>query len=90
MIFKHILDQMIQFWLLIFNLDNKEEKPFISSFTYIGDEQKINTPDDSTIQLLKFKRQFSKLFIQQMILKDCKMKDKQNFKLFKEDKLNNF
>tara|TARA_X000000950_G_scaffold131626_1_gene164171 strand:+ start:1545 stop:2057 length:513 start_codon:yes stop_codon:yes gene_type:complete len=28
-------------------LDNKEEKPFISSFTYLGEEQKINTPDDS-------------------------------------------
>ena len=30
------------------SLDNKEEKPFISSFTYIGDEQKIETPDDSS------------------------------------------
>ena len=29
------------------SLDNKDEKPFISSFTYIGDEQKINTPEDS-------------------------------------------
>ena len=29
------------------SLDNKEEKPFISSFTYLGEEQKINTPDDS-------------------------------------------
>ena len=28
-------------------LDNKEEKPFISSFTYLGEEQKIETPDDS-------------------------------------------
>jgi hypothetical protein len=28
-------------------LDNKEEKPYISSFTYIGDEQKIETPEDS-------------------------------------------
>ena len=30
------------------SLDNKEEKPFISSFTYIGEEQKINTPEEST------------------------------------------
>jgi hypothetical protein len=28
-------------------LDNKEDKPYISSFTYIGEEQKIETPDDS-------------------------------------------
>ena len=28
-------------------LDNKEEKPFISSFTYLGEEQKINTPEES-------------------------------------------
>ena len=29
-------------------LDNKEEKPFISSFTYIGEEQKINTPEEES------------------------------------------
>ena len=28
-------------------LDNKEEKPYISSFTYLGEEQKINTPEES-------------------------------------------
>ena len=28
-------------------LDNKEDKPFISSFTFIGEEQKIDTPNDS-------------------------------------------
>ncbi len=28
-------------------LDNKEDKPFISSFTFLGEEQKIDTPEDS-------------------------------------------
>jgi hypothetical protein len=31
------------------NLDNSEQKPFVSSsFTYIGDEQKITTPEESS------------------------------------------
>jgi len=29
-------------------LDNKDEKPFISSFTYLGEEQKINTPEEDS------------------------------------------
>lgn len=29
-------------------IDNKEDKPFITSFTFLGDEQKIETPDDSS------------------------------------------
>lgn len=27
------------------NIDNSDEKPFISSYTFIGEEQKITTPD---------------------------------------------
>ena len=31
------------------NLDNTEQKPFVSSsFTYLGDEQKITTPEESS------------------------------------------
>ena len=31
------------------SLDNSEQKPFVSSsFTFIGDEQKINTPEESS------------------------------------------
>ena len=31
------------------NLDNSEQKPYVSSsFTFIGDEQKITTPDESS------------------------------------------
>ena len=30
------------------SLDNSEQKPYISSFTFIGEEQKITTPEDSS------------------------------------------
>ena len=33
------------FGLSFSNIDNSETKPFISSFTYLGEEQKITTPD---------------------------------------------
>jgi len=29
------------------SLDSKDDKPYISSFTYIGEEQKITTPEES-------------------------------------------
>ena len=31
------------------SLDNSEDKPFISPFTFIGDEQKITTPDADSV-----------------------------------------
>ena len=30
------------------NLDNSEHKPYISNFTFLGDEQKITTPEESS------------------------------------------
>ena len=31
------------------NIDNSESKPFISSFTFIGDEQEIETPEGQSV-----------------------------------------
>ena len=31
------------------NIDNSESKPFISSFTFIGDEQQIETPEGQSV-----------------------------------------
>ena len=87
MIYEHILVLMIQVLDVHFStLDNKEDKPFISSFTYIGDEQKIDTPNDSNDSSPSNSKIVFRIQQFPMTLKDYKMKDNLNFKLFKEDK----